>query len=240
MPVTFAATGTFTERSAEATTAVPYPATVAAGDLAILVGSANNATVLTTNPSGWTQDVSTAAVAAAAAAVPNLYVGHRICAGTEGGTTVTVTHANNISSWQIITLAGVDAATPLDIAAAVVTPDGGASTVTIPSQTVVTAGAALVYAATVSGSSSTATPPAGFTEAGDRSTGTRPLTLGYKLGVPAGASGSVGVTFTGSGNLIGALLVVRPSGAADTGIKIWAGTAWVPASVKRWTGTAWA
>jgi len=102
------------------------------------------------------------------------------------------------------------------------------------------AAAALVYAATVSGSSSTATPPAGFTEAGDRSTGTRPLTLGYKLGVPAGASGSVGVTFTGSGNLIGALLVVRPSGAADTGIKIWAGTAWAPASVKRWTGTAWA
>lgn len=238
MPIAIAAAGTYTERTAESSTAVPYPATVAAGDIAVLVGSVNNSATLTTNPSGWTQQASTFAVASAAPALPNLYVGTRVCSGSEGGTTVSVTHANNISAWQILTFSGVDTTTPLDIAAAIVTPDGGASTVTIPSQTIITAGAALVYAATVSGSSSTATPPSGFTESGDRGSGTRPLTTGYKLGASAGASGAVAVTFSGSGNLIGVLLALRPA-ATDTGVRIWTGAAWAPAGIKRWSGSAW-
>lgn len=30
------------------------------------------------------------------------------------------------------------------------------------------------------------------------------------------------------------------TGTADTGVKIWTGSAWVQAAVKRWSGTAWA
>lgn len=238
MTISAPAVGTFTERTAEATTAVPYPASVAAGDLLVLVGSCNHASTATTLPSGWTQQAMAYGDNGGTAAVPNLFVATKIAAGSEGGTSLNVTHANTVSSWQILAASGVDQTTPLDIAAAITIPSAGGSTVTIPSQTVVTTGAALVYLATLSGSSSTATPPSGFTETGDRSTGTRPLTTGYKLGVSAGATGTVVVTFSGTGNLIGVLLVLRPA-VTDTGIRIWNGSSWVTATRVMWSGSAW-
>ena len=230
--------GTFTERTAEGTTAVPYPGTVNAGDLLILAGSCNNSTTLTTNPSGWTQQVSTFASNAGADAVPSLFVATKVAAGTEGGTSLTVTHSNVVSSWQIVAFPGVSTATPLDIAPALVVGTVGASTVTIPTQTVVTAGSALYVVATLSGTTGTVTPPTGFTESGDRSTGTRPLATSYKLGQAAGATGSAVVTYSGSGNTIGAMLVLRPSGVAS-GWKLFNGSAWVDAQVLTYNGSAW-
>ena len=92
--------------------------------------------------------------------------------------------------------------------------------------------------ATLSGTTGTVTPPTGFTESGDRSTGTRPLATAYKLGQSAGATGSVVVTYSGSGNTIAAMLVLRPA-APPSGWKLYTGSAWVGAQVLTYNGSAW-
>jgi hypothetical protein len=204
--IALAGTGTFTERTAETSTAVPFPASVASGHVAVLKGSVFNLNQVTSLGGAWTDVAQFSATGNTA--TPDIYVALKVTDGTEGGTSVTVTHNNNVSAWQILVYSGVDTANPQDVAATAWDSTGDP---VFPAQTIVTSGAAQDYSATNATTTNTATPPSGFTETGDLSSGTRPFTSGYKLGLATGSSGTVTVDFSGTGRSIGVLLALRPA-----------------------------
>ncbi len=210
--------GTPVERPAEPSTTVPYPSTVNAGDFLVLKGSVTSTSPVTL-PSGWTQVTNSTAIYSTAPNIPTVFVAYKWATGSEGGTTLTVAHPNNISEWQIKAYGGVNTTTPLDITPVLIQPDaasgGSTSEALFPSVNVVTSGSALDYTVAATGSS-TFTPPAGFTETMDLSTGSRPTTAGYQTNVPAGATGAVTVDLSGLGRIVGLLMVLRPAAATLT------------------------
>lgn len=203
--------GTFLERTAEASSDVPYPNTVTKGDLLVVIGSAKTATNPgITTPTGWTQQVNVGDNAYTQ--TPMLWVATRWASGNEGGILLTVTHVSVVSAWQMLAFTGVDPASPFDITVATV--DLAAATTTIfPTSTVLTDGVAGVQAIAQNATASNATPPTGWTETGDRVSGTAALEVAYKLGFPTGATGSLSSSWgASSARSIGALLMLRPSG----------------------------
>ncbi len=71
------------------------------------------------------------AASTAGTVVPNLFMAIKYATGTEGGTSVTVTHASAVSMWQILAFSGVDQTTAQDVAAGTVDRTAGGGTVTI-------------------------------------------------------------------------------------------------------------
>lgn len=202
--------GTYTEGASASTTVVPYPATVNAGDLILLCGGTRAASSsAVTTPAGYTQVAQLAG--AAGTILPTAYVGRKIAAGTEGGTTITVTHSLTPSTWQILAFSGVDNTTPLDVAAT--TFDGTTITTDLPSQTIVTTGAAQVAVAANTSTTGNATPPTGFTETGDRVSGSVAVEMSYILGLGTGATGTRSVTWGTAVRNVGILVALRPAGA---------------------------
>lgn len=242
--------GTVTERPSEATTAVPYPTVVGVGDCLVLWGSLNSSSpTSTTLPAGWTQVVQ--ATNTGGTVAPSIFVAIRPnAAGTEGGTSLTVTHGNSVSIWQILSFPGVDTTTPQDVAASTSDTTTGSTSITTPGVTVATTGAALVYVVAAGGTATTATPPTGYTETGDRSTGSRFAECSYRLGAATGATGSVTATASVSAKSLGVLLALRPATAAvkqgsATGSSSWLGSATgqailagAAAGVLVWSGVA--
>lgn len=218
--------GTYTEATAATSTSVPFPATVNAGDLLVLVGSAKSLNLVTV-PSGWTSQVSFSNTGNTAA--PDLLIATAFAAGTEGGTSLTVTHPNVASSWQILGFSGVDPTTPIDIAPATVDQSTSASSTPIASQSVVTGGATIVYAAAANSGVVNASPPTGYTETGDRVSGTSALEVAYIQSVAAGATGTIANTWTTSQKNVGAVVVLRPA-VAPTGAAAATWTATVSAT----------
>lgn len=218
--------GAPTEHTAETSTLIPYPTSgITSSHIALLFFTCNNATLATSKSSPWTTLKS--ASATGNTLVPDFYVAWKQCSGSENGTTESLTHPNNVSISQILCFAGVDLTTPIDV-----TPDfkdpGTGSTIAHSSLTLTKAGCTLVQFATVSGSGSTSTPLSGWTEALDKNTGTRPGTIVYKQGLASGATGALSPsTFSGSGNLLGLLVPLRPAAAARPGFIKKAGI-WVP------------
>lgn len=213
------------ERPAETTSNVPYPASgITNHHYALLFGSVNNIGLMT-DPGGWTKLKS--ASATGNTALPDFAVYGKVMAGTENGGSQAVVHNNNISIWQILCFDGVDLTTPIDVASDFkdLAATGAAAH---SSMTLTKAGCTLVEFAALSGSTSTSTPLTGWTETLDRSTGTRNATIAYKQGLAAGATGALTpVTFSGSGNLLGLLVALRPAAAARPGFIKKAGI-WVP------------
>jgi hypothetical protein len=233
--------GTFTEFSSSSSNAVPCPSVVGAGDCLVLFHTTKLAGTVVTSIDGnavtgtapnqtagpWTvyqfsPNSSGTAPSLCIAVKPNV-------SGTEDGTTIAVAHTTGVSSAQILAFSGVDHTTPLDTAPSVV--DTTPSSMVIPGLTVVTDGAALIAAGAKNISTVTATPPAGFTETGDRVSGTPSCNFSYKLGAPVGATGSQTITWSsGSQVEVGYLAALRPATAAPTETAyILVGGVWTPA-----------
>lgn len=232
--------GTFTERASESSSPVPYPSGLAAGDLLVLMSSTTSAVGENVVPSGWTQQVSLFGMKGGVAAVPYLSIMTKVSDGTETGT-ITITHANNsVSAWQMLAFSGVNTSVSFSPVTAVLDGTPGKNSIAVASQTTAS-GQAMVYASALSWTTATATPPSGFTETGDRTTGTRPFSCGYNLTPSTPSSGTITTTFSGIGNPISATLLLSPAGAGVTEVwKRWNGTAWADtATIKRWNGTAW-
>ena len=213
MPIDVPLLGTATERTAEASTSVPFPATVPPGAAAVLMGSVFSITA-TTNPAGWLQQANFSA--GANTVTPGIFATIKRCDGTEGGTSQAVTHGNVVSMWQILVLPGVDPDNLLNVAT--VTEDGGTgniSTSTLPSMTLTKGGITLVYCAAHSGTAANSTPPTGFTETADRSTGTRDFTVAYRQDVPAGATGTVANLWTTAARTVGVMLAFQPAAQGE-------------------------
>lgn len=192
---------------------VSYPAVVNAGDYLLLATTSGGSSISsTTTPATWTKLLGLSSTGNTVA--PNIAVYRKFAAGTEGGTTLSVTKGTNVFSAQILAFSGVDPTTPEDG----VTPTIGdnttaANTVVIAAATVVTAGAALVTVAAHNSVSITATPPAGFTETADRTVASaRAWEVAYQLGVSSGTTGTKTVTWSAAtARSIGALFVLRPA-----------------------------
>lgn len=200
--------GTYTERSAETSTNVPYPTTVNAGDMLYMLAAINStSTTAITLPTGWTQldqHVTAGGVG------PDVFVARMVAAGTEGGTTVAVAHVSQPSNWQIVGFSGVDTTTPEDVAVSSQATNSASLTQTIPGVTTVTAGTTLLYVAALNSTTGNATPATGFTETGDRVSGSRAMEVAYQQGVSAGATGNVVITWTVSAKSVGVLVAIRP------------------------------
>jgi hypothetical protein len=208
--------GTYTARTAETSTAVPYPATVNANDLLVMCASVNSASLVTL-PAGWTSRVSFSNTGNTLA--PDIFIATKTAAGTEGGTTVSVTHPNVVSAWQILAFSGVDLTTPMDATPATKDQTTTANNTTM-SLTVVTTNAALVFAAAGNSTTATSSPPTvpgTFTEDGDTGAGGRAFTVCHLLNVASGATGSVANTWTVSLKSCGGLLALRPAITVVTG-----------------------
>jgi hypothetical protein len=163
----------------------------------------------------------------------------KFAAGTETGT-LAVTHTTGVSAWQILGFSGVDNTTPVDAGPSTV--DVTASAMVITGITVATDQAALVVAGSKNISTVTATPPAGFTETGDRVTGTASIEIAYKLGQGTGATGDQTITWSsGSQVEVGLLFALKPAGAPPAGLrKILSAGSWVTSVRRLWNGSAWA
>lgn len=200
--------GAYTERPAETSTSVPYPATVNLGDFIVLKGATSaTATGSVTLPSGFTLGVDLAN----SGIPPNLFVAYKYADGTEGGTNLTVAHISTASSWELTAYAGVDQTTPLDVAIGTVAMASASTSMVLPSVTVATNGAALIAVGAHNSTTATATPPSGFTETGDRISGSRSFESSYKLNNAAGASGTKTILWSVSARGVGALIALRPA-----------------------------
>lgn len=154
-PITWRAPGARVDVTVATTTInVPYPATVNAGDLLIVVyGSSGAATA----PAGWT-------LVDAADSTNRTTVLYKHAVGTETGS-LTITVPSQTGTAQMVSAYNVNGTT-LDVAAVIaVTPGTTATTLTAVAANVVTTGAVAFYAATNGGGASTTyTGPAGSTE----------------------------------------------------------------------------
>lgn len=215
MAIALRGAGTYTESGSVSSTSVPYPATVAAGDLVVLLGSVKNAALVPTQ-TGFTTQASLSNTGSTV--LPDLYVGTMYAVGTEGGTNFTAAHATgvNASAWQILVFSGVDPTTAMDVTPATMDVTAASTTTSTTGVTVATANAALVYCAAQNSTANTSTPPSGFTETGDRVSGTACFTVAYKLAQATGATGSIGNTWSGSARSVGALLTLRPASSTTS------------------------
>lgn len=202
-----------TQRSGgEPSSPVAYPTTVNAGDLLVLIGTLGLSSTSINPPAGWVEVFD---LVPGSFNTPELWVSIRYADGTEGGTTVSVPHGNGAASaWQILAFPGVDAIIPQDVTHSEYSSTTASTTMGLPSVTVATAGTALVAIGAIGATTASATPPTGFTEAGDSGT-VRSLDVSYKLNVSAGATGTETITWDTSGKGVGGLLALRP--AAVTG-----------------------
>lgn len=202
-------------RLAEASTAVNMPATVNSGDFLFIWGRVNNATLVTL-PAGWTSVVSFSRTSGTNP--PSLFFAYKtgFAAGTEGGTTVSVTHPNNISTWIAGSVSGVDTTTPID--ATPITGDTGASNTSssLTGYTTTVAGCFGIWIASQSGTSATSTPPAGWTEVADNTAGSNVGTLCTLAGLASGSQGTVANTWSATLQHIEAMFALRPAPSGTT------------------------
>lgn len=193
--------------------AVPYPASMASGDLMRLTVSTNAASPIAASvPAGWTLVAELAANSGANA--PSIMVAIKYATGSESGNlTVTTTSAK---SWgQITAYRGVDQTTPQDATATTKDQASALTTVDLPTLTTVTDGAVIDYSAAQNGAAVTATAPAGYTELADNTgSGGWSGTTGWATKTTAGATGTVTVTFTASNRGAGILIALRPATTA--------------------------
>jgi hypothetical protein len=216
--ITLHSAGTVTERTAETSTNVPYPASISAGDTLVLVGSVNTGgTTNITTPSGWTKLYGTSLSAGVVS--PHMSVFITTAVGTETGS-LAVAHStgNSVSWWQMVAFTGIDTTTPQDVTQTTVDMGTAATNVPLPTLTPVTSGDCLFYAVAENATTNTNTPPtspAAFTELGDRSTGTRTATTGYLIYNSTSATGTVNVVQNTSTRAIGVLIAFRPASTSS-------------------------
>lgn len=194
--------------SSSATTAVPYPSGISAGDQLVAFVS-HATTVLATNPSGWTQVYSSNR----GGSLPSLWVGMLTAAGSESGS-LTVSHGTSVAIGGMIRVPGVDQTTPLDVAASTQQNSSAASTLVLPSITTTTGNTLLVAVGCINSLTANASACVGsgtFAEDFDRSAGTRAATMWHSVWSGSGASSASTITWTGSATGHGCMLALRPA-----------------------------
>lgn len=204
--------GTADQRTAASTTSTPsYPATKA-GDQLVLWGVSGAASATTfTNPTGFVTDAQFSSAGSTLA--PNVYVARKVATGSETGT-LSVTHGNVVTTMGIVSISGVDPASPLDVAVVTLDDTTVQTTFTFPSQTVATDGALGLYVVSGNAVTLTATPPPGWTEGFDRSVASsRSVEVAHRGNLTTGATGSISAApgWSGSSKVVGVLLIFRPT-----------------------------
>jgi len=166
--------------------------------------SQNSATV-PADQTGWTTVQKGSATGNTL--TPNLYVGVRVCDGTENGTSFTAAGSNTATLAQISVFRNIDVTTLVE--ASTLNGTVTATTCTLTGVTTSAAPGLLFYAAAQASTTATATPPsvpAAFTELLDRTSGVRSANAGYLIWSGSGATGDPVVTWTTSARTFGALL----------------------------------
>lgn len=200
------------QTSAGTTTAVAFPATVAANSVAYLFLT-TGAAGLTTNPAGWTQLANLSGTGGTAN--PSNYVGRKVCTGTEGGTSVTVTHANAVNTGVIVVVpSGVNTTTPEDVTTVTQDNTSASTAVANAGATVVTAGSLGLYFTGNNTAANTSTATTGFTNLATRVAGQRAFEVSYKNTLATGATGALSDTYSGSGKSVTIFVVARAAVAA--------------------------
>lgn len=200
--------GAATESASSISSNVPFPATVDAGDLLLLLaGYKVPGNAVMTVPAGWTQREQFSRSASASS--PGIFIAYKWATGSEGGTSLTVAHTTANTVYQIYAISGVDTVTPFDVADSIIDSSTGSSTV-IPAQSIATDQATQVYMGVQNSSTNSASPAAGFTETADRVSGVLAYEIAYKQGLPVGSSGAT-ITWSGGVGSAGALIALKPS-----------------------------
>lgn len=217
MAIALQSQGTVVENSVAGTSLlVPYPATLDASSMMVLMVAVQSAS-LPTLPGGWTQVYRASGTGGTLA--PGLMVAIKQATGSETGN-LTVTTPSLKSIGQLLAFSGVDLSTPQDVTASPMDQSSALGTLPIPGVTTTLTGAALIYAGATNSSTTNATAPTSpstFTETADRGSSTVCGTLGYLLWGSFGATGTVTVTWTGSPKSVGVLLALRPAIAVASG-----------------------
>jgi hypothetical protein len=231
--------GTPSQTTAAGTTdATPaYPATDA-DDLMLLLGASSSGSgSIFTNPSGWTLDDQSSSNSDTQA--PSILGSHKLATGSETGT-LSVAHGSTVCSVGIVGLAGVDATAPV-ASATLLDQSAGASSWQLPNVTVPSDGSTLLYVASGNNTTSTFTPPTGWTELWDgvsQLVASRCWSIGYKQNVAAGSLGTS--TNLGVSNSIRGLVIVYViNPAASSVTRRWNGSAYVSTVRRQWNGTAY-
>jgi len=205
IPILVGAGTQFEGSGSGGTFAVPYPASgIVNGDVALMYWSQNSATV-PADQTGWTTVQKGSATGNTL--TPNLYVGVRVCDGTENGTSFTAAGSNTATLAQISVFRNIDVTTLVE--ASTLNGTVTATTCTLTGVTTSAAPGLLFYAAAQASTTATATPPsvpAAFTELLDRTSGVRSANAGYLIWSGSGATGDPVVTWTTSARTFGALL----------------------------------
>lgn len=188
--------------TAAPTLAVPYPSTIAAGNLLILHYAGNGGTA--SYPTGW---IPVARIMPGTN--PRLMVAIKIADGTESGT-LTVSTSTVTSTGQIHQFSGVDMTTPLDTAAQEIENATTTSTTVLPATTTVTNNAVGVFMGASNSGSLTATSADGIEigEFPDVKSGAAYYTPPVS---PAGTIGPLTITWSSSRTNCGALIILRPA-----------------------------
>ena len=214
MAIARVAAPTLTEQGTSGTTSfvVSMPATVNLGELLVMAVGSGGGVVST--PAGWTLIGG-----ANHAAAESCYGFYRVAAGSEGGTTVTVTVAAGRATGVVTRYSGVDGVTPIDVAATTGQNAGSGSTCVVASLTTVTNSAFLVSACSGNAATSlTWTQPAGFVTPTTSTSGAGAAAgkgTAYSDGVtiaPPAASGTATWTWNQTGlTMSGWMAALRPS-----------------------------
>lgn len=199
---------------------IPYPASIAAGDL-LVVSMESNGAELGTNPTGWTTIYKQTG---AALTNPRGGMFYKIATGSESGTLAWPVTPGTTTTMQgtaqMFRYTGVDNTTPLDVAAGSYTNSNAADVaVVLPSLTTVTAGAMLIMMGAPNSGSTTLNAPgsaaAGTTVRVDHGalggTGNKGGFHADQLLGAAGATGTKTFTWSAARANFGAIAALRPA-----------------------------
>ncbi|MFG1846769.1 hypothetical protein [Micromonospora carbonacea] len=242
MAVSYVGVASGNPGSATATSFVTtFPVGWAAGDIGLLVGHVSGGSLTMSTPAGWTL-LPGVTWPYADGSASRVYAWHRVL--QSGDTAPTITNSGSVTGgWELLVVRGADSIAQAAAANATGT------TVTLPTLTGVTAGAALlVDAHSRVGSGTIPTNinlDGSYTEVVDHST-SRATTnanvraaAGYVLVGSTGSYGGETVTSDVSSSMIGLLVEVAPT-ATTTPVSGTVGTAWsVSAPVTGGASTTW-
>lgn len=211
MPIGTPSVGTVLEdTTATINSLLAYPPVIHPGDalVACMVSSSASGNVFT-RPTGWSQVDQFASTGSTVQ--PSIGVWTKVADGSETGT-LQINHGSNTCSGLIAAFPGVDPRQLEDVTHTTVDQTSNTNSSILPGVTVLTPGAAAIAVGSYQSTTATGSPPAGFTEIGDRTqVNARTWECSYLLGLPNGATGNVTIGWSSSaGRSIGILLVLRP------------------------------
>lgn len=207
--------------TAASSSVVNLPATVNAGDFLWIWGRVNNIFTLPaiTVPSGWTVVYHTSQAGGTAAPTMIFMYKTGMAVGTEGGTTVTITHSSNINTWISGAVSGVDTTTPIDATPLTGDTNVASGSSSLAGYTTTVAGCLGFFIASETGTAATSSPPtapATWTEDADNTPVTNVGTVCHLAGLASGSQGTVANTWSASLKHIECMFALRPAAAGGT------------------------